>query len=156
MQERFSTFTVLIAKIGRQIRRIKSEEMGEFNLKSSHVSCLYYLHTQGAMTPAELCEICDEDKAAISRSIEHLENSGYLVSRPPAPKRYRAPLVLSESGREVAARIAEKIDGVLALVGRDMSDEERGALYEGLHRVSEDLQAVCDHYDDRTEKRKDI
>ncbi len=156
MQERFSTFTVLIAKIGRQIRRIKSEEMGEFNLKSSHVSCLYYLHTQGAMTPAELCEICDEDKAAISRSIEHLEKNGYLVSRPPAPKRYRAPLILSKSGSEVAARIAEKIDGVLTLVGQEMSDEERSALYAGLHRVSEDLQDICDRYDDRTENRKDL
>lgn len=151
MQERFSSFTLLIAKIGRQIRRIKSEEMAEFDLKSSHVSCLYYLYTQGAMTPAELCELCDEDKAAISRSLEHLERNGYLESRPAAPKRYRAPLRLSESGRVAAAHITEKIDGVLALVGRDMSDEERSALYAGLRLVSRDLQAICDRYDGRTE-----
>ena len=151
MEERFSTFTVLIAKIGRQIRRIKSEEMVEFDLKSSHVSCLYYLYTQGEMTPADLCELCDEDKAAISRSIEHLERVGYLVARPAPPKRYRAPLILRESGREVARRIAEKIDGVLALVGQDMSDEERAALYAGLRLISRDLQAVCDRYGNRAE-----
>lgn len=151
MQERFSNFTVLIAKIGRQIRRIKSEEMVEFDLKSSHVSCLYYLYTQGAMTPAELCEICDEDKAAISRSLEHLERCGYLCARPAALKRYRAPLLLSDSGREVAAHIAEKIDGVLSLVGREMSDAERAVMYDGLRLVSRDLQAICDRYDGRTE-----
>lgn len=156
MEERFSTFTVLIAKIGRQIRRIKSEEMVEFDLKSSHVSCLYYLYTQGAMTPAELCELCDEDKAAISRSLAYLERKGYLLPRPPAQKRYRAPLLLSESGREVAEHIAEKIDGVLALIGREMSDAERRALYAGLRLVSRDLQAVCDRYDERTNRGETI
>ena len=43
MIERFETFTVLITKISRSIRKIKTEEMAKFNLKSPHVSCLYYL-----------------------------------------------------------------------------------------------------------------
>jgi len=34
MIERFKTFTVLIAKINRSIKRIKTEEMDEFNLKA--------------------------------------------------------------------------------------------------------------------------
>ncbi|MBQ7880983.1 MAG: hypothetical protein IJ358_04000 [Clostridia bacterium] len=46
MEQRFETFTVQIAKISRCIRKIKSEEMAEFNLKSPHVSCLYYLYRQ--------------------------------------------------------------------------------------------------------------
>lgn len=47
MQQRFETFTVLIAKISRSIRRIKAEEMSEFHLKGPHVSCLYYLTQLG-------------------------------------------------------------------------------------------------------------
>ena len=43
MEERFGTFTILISKISRSIKRIKSEEMAEFQLKGPHVSCLYYL-----------------------------------------------------------------------------------------------------------------
>ena len=43
MEERYKSFTVLISGISRSIRRIKTEEMAEFNLKSPHVSCLYYL-----------------------------------------------------------------------------------------------------------------
>ena len=35
MQQRFETFTVLIAKISRSIRRIKAEEMSEFHLKGA-------------------------------------------------------------------------------------------------------------------------
>ena len=59
MEERFETFTVLIARINRGIKRIKAEEMAEFGLKGPHVSCLYYLSCCGEMTAAELCERCD-------------------------------------------------------------------------------------------------
>ena len=69
MQERFKNFTVLIAKINRCIRKIKTEEMAEFDLKSTHVSCLYYLYTMETLTSKELCDVCEEDKASISRSI---------------------------------------------------------------------------------------
>ena len=50
MEERFAAFTVLIAKINRNIRRIKTEEMAEFHLKGPHVACLYHLTTAGPLT----------------------------------------------------------------------------------------------------------
>ena len=62
MEERFETFTILIARIRRSIKRIKSEEMADFELKGPHVSCLYYLSLCEGMTAAELCERCDEDR----------------------------------------------------------------------------------------------
>ena len=67
MEERFETFTVLITRISRSIKRIKADEMADFELKGPHVSCLYYLSQRDGMTAAELCERCDEDKAAICR-----------------------------------------------------------------------------------------
>ena len=75
MQQRFETFTVLIAKISRSIRRIKAEEMSEFHLKGPHVSCLYYLTQLGPLTAGQLCDRCEEDKAAVSRSLEYLEQN---------------------------------------------------------------------------------
>ena len=86
MEGRFETFTVLIAKISRSIRRIKAEGMAEFGLKGPHVSCLYYLSVFGEQTASELCDRCDEDKAAISRSIEYLEREGYIISKSDAHK----------------------------------------------------------------------
>ena len=82
MDERFKTFTVLMANINRSIRKIKTEEMAEFRLKSPHVSCLYYLYKENALTAKELCDICEEDKANISRTIDYLETNGYLVRQP--------------------------------------------------------------------------
>ena len=77
MEERFAAFTVLIAKINRNIRRIKTEEMAEFHLKGPHVACLYHLTTAGPLTAGELCDRCDEDKAAISRSLDFLAKERY-------------------------------------------------------------------------------
>ena len=44
MEERFKTFTVLISKISRNIKKIKNQEMAEYGLRSVHVTCLYYLY----------------------------------------------------------------------------------------------------------------
>lgn len=148
MQERFETFTVLIAKINRSIRRLKTEEMAEFHLKSPHVSCLYYLYKEGPLTSKELCDVCDEDKAALSRSIDHLESCGYITCGAKNGKRYKASLSLTPEGERIARHIAERIDSILTRVGNALGDEGRAALYRGLTVVSEDLQTICDKYED--------
>ena len=78
VKQRFETFTVLINRISRSIRRIKNQEMAEYNLRSAHVSCLYYLYTNKGATATDLCERCEEDKATISRALDYLENGGYI------------------------------------------------------------------------------
>ena len=52
MENRFETFTVLINRISRNIRKIKNQEMAEYGLRSAHVSCLYYLYTGNARKAA--------------------------------------------------------------------------------------------------------
>ena len=146
MEERFKTFTVLIAGISRSIRRIKTEEMAEFDLKSPHVSCLYYLYKSGTLTAKELGDICGEDKAAISRSIDYLEANGYLTCDSQAQKRYKAYLTLTEKGSETAAHIAEKIDRVLESSNDGLSDEELRAMYRALARVDANLRRICERY----------
>ena len=42
MEDRFETFTILISRINRSIRKIKNQEMADWGLKSIHVSCLHY------------------------------------------------------------------------------------------------------------------
>lgn len=147
MKDRFEAFTVLIAGISRSIRRIKTEEMAEFDLKSPHVSCLYYLYKEEALTLKALGDICDEDKASLSRSIDYLEKRGYVTLSNKRGMRYKAEISLSDAGREVAERVAEKIDGFLRDVGASLGDEGREALYSGLRIVNRDLEKICEKYD---------
>ena len=147
MQERFQTFTILIARLNRCIRKIKTEEMAELNLKSPHVSCLYYLYKADSLTSKELCDICEEDKANISRSIEFLEKNGYIVSRSKTEKRYKSPLVLTEKGRETGAHIVRKIDAVLESVSEGVPEDQREIMYRNLSVICDNLQKICDAYD---------
>lgn len=156
MNDRFETFTVLIASISRSIRRIKTEAMAEFDLKSPHVSCLYYLYKNPGMTAAELCELCEEDKAAVSRSILYLEKNGYLSRAAMAGegssrgygKHYRVPMTLTEKGNEIAARLVVRIDRVLDMVGEGVSDEDRAVMYRTLEQINRNLRVICQEYGD--------
>lgn len=143
MQERFETFTVLINRISRDIRRIKNQEMASYHLRSAHVSCLYYIYSLDGVTSAELCEHCEEDKATISRALDYLEANGFVLRDSDRTKRYRSPLRLTERGQEAGKRIAEKIDTVLDTVSRTLTDEERAAFYRSLSAISRSLNAIA-------------
>ena len=142
MQERFETFTVLINRINRNIRRIKNQEMAEYNLRSAHVSCLYYLYINRGATATDLCERCEEDKATISRALDYLETNGYLSCESRSAKRYKSPLMLTEKGSQVGKKIADKINGVLDAISGGLTEEERVSFYRSLSIISESLDAV--------------
>ena len=143
MQERFELFTALITKINRNIRKIKNQEMSEYGLRSPHISCLYYLYCVGELTATELCERCEEDKATISRSIDHLEKEGYISCESKTLKRYKSPLVLTDKGRAVGKRISDKIARVLDDVSGGLTEEERLAFYRSLTIISDNLDSIA-------------
>jgi len=144
MEHRFETFTVLITKINRCIRKIKNLEMAEYGLRSAHISCLYYLYGETDLTATDLCERCEEDKATISRSLDYLESNGYITCESKSVKRYKSPLLLTEKGKEVSRQIAEKINRVLDEVSASLSEAERVSFYRSLSIISNPLEQVCD------------
>ena len=144
MEHRFETFTVLITKINRCIRKIKNLEMAEYGLRSAHISCLYYLYGENDLTATDLCERCEEDKATISRALDYLESNGYISCESKSAKRYKSPLLLTEKGKEVSRQIAEKINRVLDEVSAGLSEAERVSFYRSLSIISNQLEQVCD------------
>ncbi len=143
MQERFETFTVLINRISRNIRKIKNQEMAAYDLRSVHISCLYYLYISEGLTATGLCERCEEDKATISRALDYLEKNGYLICESQGTKRYRSPFVLTEKGVEAGKKIADKIDRVLDEVSESLSEAERAAFYRSLAFICDQLEQVA-------------
>ena len=148
MQDRFNAFTVLVDKLKRSIRKIKTEEMAEFDLKSPHVSCLYYLYKFEPMTSKELSEVCEEDKASVSRSIEYLEENGYLVCPVEVRKRYKSPLKLTEKGTETARLITLKVDSMLEKASEGLPEPDRLIMYRSLELISNNLQRICNGYEE--------
>lgn len=151
MKNRFETFTVLITKISRNIKKIKNHEMADYDLRSSHISCLYYLYSSEGPTATDLCERCEEDKAkaTISRSLEYLEKNGYITCESKSAKRYRSPLVLTEKGKEAGKKITDKIELALDEISAVLTEEERIAFYRSLSIISDGLEAICKRFDEK-------
>lgn len=147
MLERFEVFTMLITKASRYIHRLKTKEMAEFNLKSSHVSCLYYLFKRNSLTAKELCGLCGEDKANVSRTIKHLENSGLIYCESTAQKRYQTAFYLTEKGKQVGLSLVEKIDNVLSQSSVGISEQNRQIFYDSLALICNNLEKLCNYCD---------
>jgi DNA-binding MarR family transcriptional regulator len=138
MLRRFEDFVSGIAVCHKYIQRIKNVEMTEFGLKGTHAMCIYCLHQypQG-LTAAQLCQLCAEDKAAISRTLAVLQERE-LISV--GEKKYRARLMLTEMGEKLGSRIDELIEQWVSCGGDGLTDEERAMFYSTLDKIAANLK----------------
>ena len=144
MKQRFETFVTAIGQISRSLQKLKSSEMADFGLKGTHVMCLYQLQQHEAgLTAAQLTQLCDEDKAAISRSISELLDRGLVCSPEHSEKRYRKIIMLTDEGKEITAAMDQKISGAVMSAARGYSQEDREIFYHVLLQVAENLQNAC-------------
>ncbi len=141
MIQRYTQFKAAISRIDKCIQKIERQEMEHFGLKGPHVQCLVAIHHHPQeMTAAQLCRICDKDKAAISRSLAELEERG-LICRQVG---YRSHLTLTEQGRAVAVRITQTAEQAVAAASLDFGEAERTAFYQALERIAGNLQNICE------------
>ena len=147
MIEKFSTFTYLILCLNRAIRKIKAKEMAEYNFKSSHVTCLYYIYKVNGITAKELCDLCGEDKASVSRSLDFLESEGYIINNSVDNKKYKTPILLTPKGRVISKLMCDKIDVALVKAGEGVTDDDREIMYRSLKIINDNLNKICDGYD---------
>ena len=142
MLQRFESFVTGITVCYKYIQKIKSMEMTEFGLKGAHVMCLFFLHhNPEGLTAAQLCQLCAEDKAAISRTIAFLQEQGYIDA---GEKKYRARLQLTESGLEVARRVDCLIEQWVELGGDGLSEQERAVFYHALELIASNLRETIE------------
>ena len=140
MIQRFDAFVSGITSCYKYIQRIKSMEMTEFGLKGTHVMCLYYLRQNpGGLTASQLCGLCAEDKAAISRTVSELRSQGYITTL--SQKAYRAMLTLTNAGQELARKFDSLIEDWVTIGGSGLSDEERSDFYKVLSTIAENLRS---------------
>ena len=144
MKERFETFLTAIGQINRSLQKLKSLEMADFGLKGTHVMCLYQLqqHPEG-LTSAQLAQLCDEDKAAISRSVAELREKGLTYQPDQQEKRYRKLILLTEQGHEITHAMDQKIIDAVVSAARGYTAQERETFYHVLLQVAENLQTAC-------------
>lgn len=142
MINRFEQFTSAISSIYRFVQKIERDEMAKYGLKGAAAQYLLAMsrHPQG-ITAAALCEVCDRDKAAVSRILAEMEAKG-LVARVGGDSAYRALLALTPAGQQAADYVNQKASLAVELAGKDVTDEERAVLYATLARISANIKAI--------------
>lgn len=144
MIAKYEHFSSFVASLSRDIQHIERTEMGKFGLKGPHAQCLLTMlrHPQG-ITAARLCELCDKDKAAISRTVSELENSGMVRREKNNGSGYRAGLFLTEQGRKAAQAVGERAKMAVEMAGAGLTDEQREVFYRVLATIADNLHAIC-------------
>lgn len=139
MNQRFDDFVTGITVCYKYIQKIKSVAVNEMGLKGTHVMCMYHLrnHPEG-LTASQLCALCAEDKAAVSRTVSFLRGQGYVYSE--GPKNYRAELHLTEAGQAVTDRFDDIISDWVCSGGEGLTDRERRDFYYGLNLIAKNLR----------------
>lgn len=144
MVTKYELFSLSIASLHQDIQKIERMEMAKYGLKGPHAQCLLAMSRYPAgVTSAQLCEICEKDKAAISRSVSELEEAGLLVRTERNGLRYRALLQLTEKGREAAENVKQRAKLAVELAGEGLTDEKREVFYSVLALIAGNLHAIC-------------
>jgi DNA-binding MarR family transcriptional regulator len=142
MATKYNNFKVLITRIARGIHRVEENEMKQINLKSQHISCLYYLSLSEKLRAKDIVDLYLEDKGQVSRSLDFLEKNGYIKCDSDAHKRYNAYYYLTEMGKEVSEYIETKINEIVEDVSDFLTDEERIIMYRCLTKISKNLDKI--------------
>lgn len=142
MLDRFEQFSAAISAIYRDIQKIEKDEMDRLGYKGAFAQYLVLLcrHPDG-LTAAEICELCDRDKAAVSRVMAEMEEKG-LVTR--TGSAYRAKLALTELGQDAADFVACRAEIAVLEAGKGLSDRDRIIFYDALSRIATNLHTLSE------------
>lgn len=144
MISKYALFSSSVSCLYHDIQRIERTEMAKFGLKGPHAQCLLAMrrHPEG-ITSARLCELCEKDKAAISRTVAELEQAGMVHREQHNGTRYRASLTLTEQGRAAAQAINARAQLAVEMAGEGLNDAQREVFYQVLALIADNLHAIC-------------
>lgn len=141
MISRYEQFTALISGIDRAIQKIERDEMVKLGYKGAYAQYLAAMKRYpGGLTAAQLCDICDRDKAAVSRAVNELEAHG-LIQRE-AGAAYRTRLTLTDEGRSVADFVCRKAQLAVDAGGKGLTDDDRRVYFSALEVIARNLDDI--------------
>ena len=142
---RFEVFTLALSEMTSSWNKIATEEMKPYGLKGA---CIVYLialfKIPEGLTAANLCEMCNRDKAEVSRAIKELEAKGFVVRKNTTVSGYRANITLTEEGKRITSELRERIKLVVEQGGKGLTDEQREIFYDAIARISFNLKSIAD------------
>ena len=143
MIDRYQQFSYIVSVINRQIQKIERDEMEKYGYKGAFAQYLMAMRRNPAgVTSAQLSDMCDRDKAAVSRVITEMIEKGLVVRKSANETFYRAKLTLTQKGAEIADYIARQGAAAVAAVNNEFTKEELKAFYSNLDYIADKLHII--------------
>lgn len=140
---RFERFTLILFEIMKDWNRIAGEIMKSEGLKATHALYILTLYRfSEGITSARLKEICQKDKAEISRSLATLEAHDLVFKEETNHTRYNAKIKLTEKGKLLARRLNTIAHHAVDQASQDLSESEREVMYKCLNAIAENLRSI--------------
>ena len=124
--------------------KIERDEMEKYGLRGSYVQYLIAMtrYPEG-VTSTKLSEVCDKDKAAISRIVAEMESKGLITRESDKNNLYRAKLVLTEEGKKAADFVCERAEKAVTAAGMGLGDDDRKIFYGALAIFEANLRRIA-------------
>ena len=144
MISRYEQFANAISGIYRSIQKIERDEMVKYGYKGAYAQYLAAMlrHPEG-VTSVQLCEICDKDKAAVSRMVAEMVEKKLIIRESENDNMYRARLRLTDEGIRAAEYVRQRAVAAVAAGGRGLTDPDRQVFYNTLELIAANLNDVC-------------
>ena len=143
MIDRFERFSYAVSEISRHWHKITSDEMAQYGLKGTHsIYLLTLLQYPEGLTALQLCELCDRDKADVSRMMAIMEKKGLVLIQLNGTSKYRGVFMLTESGLEAAKHVRQRASEAVEFAGKDLTDENRQIFYQSLASILQNLREL--------------
>jgi DNA-binding MarR family transcriptional regulator len=111
----------------RLARRLRAERVDP-SLSDGQFAVLGWLNKHGPLTLTQLAEHERVSAPSMNRTVNCLEESGYLVREADEADRRRSNIRLTDSGRDLVTRTLTQRDAWLTTRLRELSKDDRAAL----------------------------
>ena len=143
MVKRFEAFALGLSRVNSAWNKLAVQELKAFGLKGNYAVYLVALskHHDG-LTSANLCEICNKDKAEVSRAVSTMENKGIVIRESVTGNGYRARIKLTEKGKEISVALRKRIQLAVEQGGSGLTEEQREHFYLALQVIADNLNQI--------------
>lgn len=145
MLSRFERFSYAISEINRYWHKIAADEMAKYGLKGPYALYLTVLYRNNeGVTSVKLGQLCDKNKADVSRAIATLEEKGLVMREGNNNSLYRAKVLLTKEGRKATEQVQKAAAKAVEMGGDGLTEQHRALFYDGLEKVAANLKVLSE------------
>ena len=149
MEFRFEEFVNFVNLSHRALQKIKSMDIGKYDIKGHHLLTMHYIATsKNGLTSTELCDKFREDKAAVSRYLKTLYDKGYVFIQNDGDKKYKLKNLLTDEGKKVYAEYEMYLSTVGKNLEKGVSDPKIASFRKTLAVYTRNLEFFVEKMED--------